>query len=317
MLKAIYYFLMVRFPDNKRFAFTIFDDTDHSTVENVGPVYRLLADLGFRTTKSVWPLPSVESATIGGSSLADPKYLEFVRWLQQEGFELSLHNVRNHDSVREVVENGLSIYKSLVGQYPSTHCNHFRNRENLYWGVDRLSNPVLRRAYNAATRFRRARRFEGHLPGSPYFWGDICKERITYVRNFVFDEINLLNVNPSLPYHDPHKPYVNFWFSSSEGANINSFNHMLHKENQDRLEAEGGVCIMYTHFANGFVRDERIDSTFRRLLERLALKDGWFVPVATLLDYLRSEGRGDKIPRAELLKMEARWFISKLRKGTT
>lgn len=46
----------IPWPDGKRFAFTIFDDTDHQTLENVPPVYDFLSDLGLRTTKSVWPL---------------------------------------------------------------------------------------------------------------------------------------------------------------------------------------------------------------------------------------------------------------------
>src|SRR5271165_313130 len=33
-------------PQGKRFAFTIVDDTDRSTVENVGPVYDFLLELG-------------------------------------------------------------------------------------------------------------------------------------------------------------------------------------------------------------------------------------------------------------------------------
>ena len=45
-----------RWPDGKAFAFSVFDDTDLSTLENAPAVYRLLRDLGFRTTKSVWPL---------------------------------------------------------------------------------------------------------------------------------------------------------------------------------------------------------------------------------------------------------------------
>jgi len=69
---------MHKFPDNKRFAFTIFDDTDLSTVKNVGPIYHLLADLGMRTTKSVWPLASVSDGWHGGGSLQESEYLEFI-----------------------------------------------------------------------------------------------------------------------------------------------------------------------------------------------------------------------------------------------
>jgi hypothetical protein len=40
------------FPGGKCFAFTIFDDTDVATVENIRPIYLLLEDLGMRTTKT-------------------------------------------------------------------------------------------------------------------------------------------------------------------------------------------------------------------------------------------------------------------------
>ena len=48
------------FPGNKRFAFTIIDDTDDGTVANLTPVYRLLEELGMGATKTVWPMPCPE-----------------------------------------------------------------------------------------------------------------------------------------------------------------------------------------------------------------------------------------------------------------
>ena len=50
----------IAWPDDRRFAFTIFDDTDNATLANIVPVYDLLAELGFRTTKSVWLLDGAE-----------------------------------------------------------------------------------------------------------------------------------------------------------------------------------------------------------------------------------------------------------------
>ena len=52
------------------FNFSIFDDADNGTVENTAPVYRLLEELGLRTTKSVWPLrgPGNPGVQIGGAS---------------------------------------------------------------------------------------------------------------------------------------------------------------------------------------------------------------------------------------------------------
>lgn len=309
--------IMGRFPERKKFAFSVFDDTDNSTVENVEPVYRFLAELGVRTTKSVWPLPPVPGAQIGGSTLQDKAYLDFVLWLQEKGFEIALHNVQNYDAPREVTKWGFERFCTLIGQYPRTHCNHSNNRENIYWGAYRLSTLAARLGYNLATRFARNNYFKGHVEDSRYFWGDICKERVRYVRNFVFDEINLDRINPTMPYHDPNRPFVNFWFSSSEGGRVNSFCKMLSEVNQDRLEAEGGVCIIYTHFASGFYRDGVLHAEFARLMRRLAELNGWFVPVATLLDHLRKSRENFDVPRKELAAMERRWFLSKLRKGTT
>ncbi len=44
----------VNWPEGKQFAFSVFDDTDLATFENVSGVYALLKDCGFRTTKSCW-----------------------------------------------------------------------------------------------------------------------------------------------------------------------------------------------------------------------------------------------------------------------
>src|SRR5512146_1025833 len=234
---------MRRFPGNKRFAFTIFDDTDNSTVANVEPVYRFLDELGMRTTKSVWVLPNVPGAKHAGATLYDRDYLNWILKLRERGFEIALHNVRNADSPRAIIESGFTEYQRRLGSTPRVHANHCDNRDNIYWGDARLSRPMTRFCYNLATRFRRRDRFHGHVPGSDYFWGDLCRERIDYVRNLVFDEINLDNVNPSLPYHDPSRPDVKRWFSSCEGAHVHEFCHTLRESNQDRLQAEGGVCI--------------------------------------------------------------------------
>ena len=306
-----------RFPNNNQFAFTVFDDTDYSTLENVEPVYQFLTELGMRTTKSVWPLPASESARIGGSTLQDTAYLEFVRRLQGQGFEIGLHNVRNHDATREVIEEGFEEFYNLLGQSPRVHCNHDSNRDNIYWGTRRFGIGAVRLGYNLATRYARMNYFQGDVENSPYFWGDICKERITYVRNFVFNEINLERINPTLPYHDPLKPYVNYWFSSSEGGTVTTFCNMLCESNQDQLAEERGICIMYVHFGNGFCERGRLNPKFEGLMRRLAKLHGWFVPVSTLLDYLCSSQKNSDISKKELGRMERLWLLSKFRRGTS
>lgn len=305
------------YPQNTAFAFTVFDDTDWGMVSNLEPVYRFLDSIGLRTTKSVWSLTSDPNAPIGGSSLQERDYLHFVRSLRDNcSFEIALHNVRNTHSERSVIESGLNEYQELIGELPQVHCNHASNRDNTYWGADRLNNMFTRFTYKAAT-FGKDRKFEGAKESSPFFWGDILQEHISYVRNLVFPTINLLRVNPTLPYHDPTKPFVNYWFSSSEGADVESFCDMISEENQDLLEAENGVCIMYTHFANGFVEAGQLNERFCTLMRRLAAKNGWFVPVGELLGYLKLEQGDSTISKEELRTMEIAWLRSKLLSGTS
>lgn len=306
---------MSRFPGQRDFAFSIFDDTDNSTVQNIGPAYSLLRDLGIRTTKSVWPLASAPGARFGGSTLQERDYLKYMHELRDAGYEIALHNVRSGSAPREVVEQGLEEFRIRLGDYPRCHANHSNNRENIYWGPSRLRRISSRLLYNLGTRFRSYREFQGHVSRSIYFWGDLCQRRIGFVRNFVFDEINLERINPTLPYYDPGKPFVNSWFSSCEGGNVNKFCHTLCEANQDRLAAESGVCIMYTHFASGFVSDAGLDSSFKRLMLRLSKLNGWFVPVAELLDFLLREKPGRTIPASELASMESRWIQYKMRVG--
>jgi hypothetical protein len=306
---------MSRFPNNKNFAFSIFDDTDNSTLESIKPVYHLLQDLGFKTTKSVWPLPGVPDARFGGSTLEDRDYLEFILQLQREGFEIGLHNVRSGSAPREVVQQGLEEFRSRIGDYPRCHANHSNNSENIYWGSSRLSRTGSRLIYNLGTRYRLSGSFQGHIQDSQYFWGDFCRQRIRFVRNFVFDEINLDRINPTLPYHDARKPFVNFWFSACEGGNISKFCTTVHEANQDRLAAESGICIMYTHFASGFCYRGNLDPIFKKLMRRLSMLNGWFVPVSDLLEFLLTGRSEPVIPAHELASMENHWLRYKMRVG--
>jgi hypothetical protein len=57
---------MVEWPNGKRFAFTIVDDTDDATVQKVRPVYDFLLELGIRSTKTVWPFGPAGKPVTGG-----------------------------------------------------------------------------------------------------------------------------------------------------------------------------------------------------------------------------------------------------------
>jgi hypothetical protein len=301
---------MNNFPDNKKFAFSIFDDTDLSTVENTAPMYHLLTELGMRTTKSVWPLSSVSEGKYGGRSLQDAAYLDFILELRNTGFEIALHGMRNHHSSRALVEAGFAEFRRLIGYDPRVHANHSRNRDNVYWGAERFR--LLKPFYTVASYFSGKRGFEGHVPGSEFFWGDLCREHLDYVRDFVFHEINLDRVNPTMPYHDKAKPFVKYWFSSCDGADADSFCELLSESNQERLERERGVCVIYTHFACGFVEAGHVHRQVEKVLRALARRNGWFVPVSRLLDHLRAERKLDHLPNTESIRMECRWAYDRL-----
>jgi hypothetical protein len=298
----------MEFPGGKRFAFTVFDDTDVATRANVEPIYRLLERLGFRTTKTVWAFdwPGSGSNFADSSTLDDPDYLAFVQDLQRRGFEIASHGATMESSPRADTVRAAARFRAAFGGPSRTYANHSYNRENLYWGVDRIDNPILRALY-ARTNGQPAGWYQGHVPGSEYWWGDVCQAEHTYVRNLSFDEINLLKVNPSMPYRDPRRPYAPWWFSASDAEDCAAFNDLLRPENQERLEREGGVCIVATHFGKRFVENGAIDPETVRLLEMLARRPGWFPTTVELLDWLRAQRTTEQLPAGEWRRMQWRW----------
>ena len=173
-----------------------------------------------------------------------------------------------------------------------------------------------RQLYNLLTGYRSRGKYRGHVEGDPCFWGDLCRAKIKYYRNFVFPDINTLGACPMMPYHNPQCPYVNYWFASSDGNRIERYLKCISEAAQDRLEEQGGACIMYTHFSCGFVNDARLDPRFQLLMQRLSFKNGWFVPVSTLLDHLLKV-RGDReITTPERQSLETKWLWGKMFTGT-
>ena len=307
-----------RWPGGRRFAFTIFDDTDWATVDNVAPIYELLADLGFRTTKSVWVLRGDGDTMNLGSTCEDARYVEWLRTIERRGFEIGLHNVAPGTSARPTVARGLDRFRDLFGERPIVHCNHVGCGENIYWGDARLSG-WRRAAYTALTRGRRRGAARGHLESDALFWGDLCRERVRYVRNFVFEGLDTLALCPMMPYHDPARPWVNFWFASANGADVGRFLRNFTFGNIDRLVERGGLCIGYVHFAAGFVRDGRVVPEVRQRLEYIARHAGWFAPVSETLDLLRAGAApaSRAISDAERARLERRWLVEKVRHGTS
>jgi hypothetical protein len=304
----------IEWPGGKAFAFTIVDDTDVSTVKNTKPIYDLLAENGLYTTKTVWPLSTQDRPFTGGDSLENPEYREWILDLQRQGFEIALHGVADGSSNRQRVIQGLDRFKEWVGHDPSIHINHVGQAEGVYWGISRL-DPAVNWIYGAYRRRKKSTAYRGADENSPYFWGDVCRERIRYVRNLVFVDINTLKMDPLMPYYDPLRPFVRGWFSASYGSGVDRFCQLISEKNQDKLRQEGGACIAYTHFGSSFypIKDE-----FRRLIRRLGSLPGWFVPTTTLLDYLGSVRGWHNVAdhKRTLKKMQWRWLLQQIQRKT-
>lgn len=305
----------MNYPGGKKFAFSIFDDTDNATVDNTKPVYDLLFDCGMPSTKSVWVYPPRGRFT--GSSLEDRQYREFIVELKSRGFEIGLHNVGDGHFNRAEIVKAFEIFNQLIGQYPSIHVNHVSNPDNLYWWDRRFEWPfsTIYRWYLHLRR--RPLPAGGENIESPYFWGDLAKKNIRYIRNLTFNEINTLRRDPRMPYPINRKlQYSNMWFSSSDGQSVNEFTRLISPDNVDRLCDSGGTCIVYTHFASGFCQNGEVDPEFEKRLRYLSSKDqGWFAPVSEVLDHLAASNDSHTDPGYWYrLQTNCRWGYERLGK---
>lgn len=290
-------------PADKKFAITFVDDTDLSTQENTGPVYEFLDRNNIRGTKTVWVSRQrrnsifrkdhekmVSGLSESGDTLENPEYLKFVRNLATMGYEIALHGISAGNSYRNEIIEGIELFRSYFGKLPQINVFHEKNIENLYCGRHKLDLWPLR----VLERFTHNSDYQGHIDGSPYFWGDIAKQNIDYMRLpfHTLREINTLRINPSMPFYDPLRPYVNRWFASSDGADCHRFNKLLCRENIDRLVRERGACVVYTHFAKDFAKPQGsswiLSDSFRRTVDDLIDREGgWFPTASDLLDRLR------------------------------
>lgn len=285
------------YPNGYNFAFTITDDPDWSKLEKIRPIYDLLHRLGFKTTIAVWVnkpvdisgLPFREAGYFRGENLENQDYLEFILEFQKKGYEIAVHTMSAGNDTRDLTIAGYDQFKQLFGLYPKLNIMHSKNRENIYWGSNAFKSKLLKKI----AKFYSNIDFAGEDIESDFFWGDICKKRTKYVRQWGTLDINTLKYNPSMPYYNPDKPYVNYWFSCSDGYRGNFFNNLIKKKNIDKLIEERGSCIVYTHFGAGFQKKSKsgkyvmqFPSMEKNLVYLASKKEGWFVPASTLLDRL-------------------------------
>ena len=287
------------YPYGKNFAFTITDDPDDNKIDEIKIVYDFLMLIGLKTTVAVWineeirsdGLPEVAGNFDYGDTCENETYLKYIKNLKNNGFEIALHTVSPGNDYRQETIEGYEKFKKIFGEYPKINIMHADNLENIYWGKKVVGNSFIRGLVGFFYK-KSNLPFQGENPKSVYFWGDVLKEKTKYVRLWGTSNINTLCFNPTMPYHDSQKPYVNYWFSYSDGYNAKGFNKLITDKNIQKLIKDRGTSIVYTHFGLNFIKKDKngnmqLDRFFAKQIKKIAMhKDGWFVPASDILDRL-------------------------------
>ena len=233
-------------PHPYRAGFCITDDTDAATFEQVKAVYDFLLARNFRTTRTVWAfkpmdrcgIPPVPDSALRGITLEDGRYLEYCRKLHEYGYEICLHGASAGNNTREYTRKAFDFLERHIVPSDTFIC-HSKNADNLYWEEKVTSLPVFRWLL---------KRYSGHscsgeVESSPFFWGDICKEKINQIRLFRTRCLDTLKSNPSMPWFDPRKPYVNGWFAATKRRIIDC----AAEQARAALKRDYGLTVLYQY----------------------------------------------------------------------
>ena len=202
-----------------RAGFCITDDTDAATLPTVRAVYDTLHALGLTATKTVWAfvpeepcgIPATPPSTLRGVTLDDPAYRGYCRELAGRGVEVVLHGASAGNNRRERTVAALDLAEQTFGASGTFIC-HSKNADNPYWEQKVAPNAALRGLLALYSRHA----CSGEAEGSPYFWGDVCRARVRWIRLFRTRDPNTLAADPAMPYFETAKPYVRGWFSATK-----------------------------------------------------------------------------------------------------
>ncbi len=302
------------FPEGKKFAFTILDDTDDSKVDNAKPIYDFLYESGMRTTKTVWAFDADDKRKgpyFAAETLDSPGYLEWVQDLGTKGFEIAFHNATMGSSIREDTIKAVSVINESLNKPMTLHCNHGQNLENLYWGEKRYSSPIIKGLYKLISRCNQENVYQGENPRSKYYWADIAKRNFRYMRSLTFNKLDCARMPPYGVYSDPKKKNIPKLFNTSDAPDIYAFNNLVNKSSIDNLYKNHGWTIISTHLGKHFYKDGEINKDFEESIAYLSQLPGWYVPASELLDYLAIGTDLVSIDKWQTLQMEMMHFIDR------
>ncbi len=269
------------------------DDTDKSTLQSTRVVYEYCLERGIKPTRFLWSHEPTEwsgvvnpEEPISGASLEDPEYCEYCKDLASRGITFGLHGASSGNSTRERTIAGIKRFEEVFGSKPRLFVGHMRNAENIYWGPGRYTNPILRAI--AKLLVIRAT-YHGEDESSPYYWADICREQISYIRLYRTRALNVLKKNPSMPFHDKRFPAVKHWYSAT-GQNLELLSRLT-ESGIEQISREDGLLLHYAH-SSWFVDDPEAESPklledARRGFDLIGSRDDvWCAGVGEVLDRL-------------------------------
>ncbi len=272
--------------------FTIVDDTDAATREQVVAVYDFLTERNFRITKTVWAfapeekcgIPALPDSTLRGVTLEDGEYARYCRELVAGGFEVCLHGASAGNNDRSRQQAALKLIRSEYGD-PGAFICHSKNADNLYWEEKVTALQPFRFLLGRYSKHQ----CSGEIPGTKYFWGDLCREQVRYIRLLRTRNTNTLAANPSMPYHDPAKPFVRYWFSATK----RSLRDCATEEALGRLRRESGLTVLYQYLHRyADPRTLALNPDLVEAVDRITERGDILVaPVSTVLARLQSMQR--------------------------
>jgi hypothetical protein len=258
-------------PGSYKAAVSITDDPDNGSLPRFKAIYDFLMEINFPTTRAMWVYPKTEytgtpplKIDFTASLLSDPECLQYCKKLQSKGFEICLHGASCGNNNRKRTLDALNFVEEHFKSSQVFIC-HSKNAENLYWDANTANFPVEKKLLQLYTK----NRCFGEMPDSQYFWGDICREKINFIRLYRTRSVNTLAFNPSMPYHDFSKPFVNYWFSATKGYIPNLFS----ENNLDQLCDQNGASILYQYMHKYVNEDLKIPKQLRETMERVAADD--------------------------------------------
>lgn len=273
-------------PHPHQCAFSIIDDPEGSTAESVRLVYDTLSDLGLRSTKGVWVFESQKtqrrSRKREGVTLQDRPHREYCAELTRRGFEIALHGASSGNDLRERSHAAFEFVERELGRAPIVCASDPWNVECMYGNAELVARGPLRWAL---APLRLGRRSLGEDPTGLRFWGDVCRERIRYMRLFRTPSINTLVANPSMPYFEREKPLVRSWFTVTE----HGLAGVTTPESLATLAHENGACLLRQHLVRHVDLDRRrVSEACGRALRRLrGAPNLWVDTAGAVLDRLR------------------------------